>query len=120
MTPQEREEIILEAIERAYLGIPELVGNLMAQHASLNKINTKFYADHPEFRKHRDAVMSVVEMVEGKNPLMKYEDILKKSVPKIRERINTLKNMDMDNVSTNPNRQFEEIKSPKIDPHGII
>lgn len=121
ITEAEKEEIILKAVERAYLGIPELIGNMMANHVALNKINTQFYKDHPEFRDHKDAVMSVVEMTEGKNPLLDYKDILKKAVPEIKQRIKTLKKLDMDTISVNPNRQFEQIEAPKIeDPHGVI
>jgi len=121
MTPEERESIILEAIERALLLIPETMGSLMTSHAALNKQNTKFLSDHPEFRDHKDAVMSVVEMVESKNPLLEYPDILKKAVPDIRKRIKTLKRMDAKNVSRTPDRQFERIDSAKVDnPHGVI
>jgi len=120
ITKKEREEIIDAAVEKALLLIPETVGNMMSQQAVLNKMNRDFYSKHPEFKDHKKSVMSVIEMVEGKNPLAKYEDILQKAVPKIRERINTLKSVDTDTVTTNPNRQFEPFDSPKINPNGVI
>ena len=120
---KERREIIEEAVnkavEKTLLSIPEVIGNLMASHAILHKINTKFYSDYPEFKDKKDVVASVVEMVEGKNPLATYEDILKQSVPKIRERILTMKNLDMENVNSKPNRDFKGLEE-KPNPHGEI
>jgi len=121
ITAEEKEEIILAAVERAYLGIPELIGNMMANHAALMDTNKKFYNLYPEFRDHKDAVMSVVEQVEGKNPLLDHKEILKRSIPEIRKRINTLKKLNLDTVSANPPRQFERIEASKINnPHGEI
>lgn len=120
MTTEDREEIINAAVERALLLIPEVIGNMMVQHATLAKINKKLLADHPEFIGHGDAVKSVVEMVEGKDPLAKYEDILKKAIPKIGARIKALKNINIDTISANPERQFESIESPSDDSCGII
>lgn len=124
MTPEERKSIIEEAVnkavEKTLLSIPEVIGNLMASQATMANLNREFYAKHPEFKDKKDSVMSVVEQVEGKNPLMKYEDILKKSVPKIRERINTMKNLDMTNVSKHPNRTFEPLDTSSDKPHGEL
>lgn len=128
ITEEEKLEIIQRAtnlaVEKTLLLIPEVVGNLMSSHAALHKINTKFYADFPEFKDKKDVVASVVEMVEGENPLAKYEDILKQSVPKIRERILTLKGLDMENVNSKPNRDLKgldilEAERPS-NPHGDI
>jgi len=99
---EKRQEVIDEAVEKALLMLPEVVGNMMTQHVVLNKINKQFYSDYPEFKDKKDIVASIVEMTEGKNPLDKYEKILKEAVPKIRERINTLQNMDTSLVSSRP------------------
>lgn len=121
ITQEEKEEIILAAVERAYLGIPELIGNMLANHSALMETNKKFYKDYPEFRDNKDAVMSVVEQVEGKNPLLDHKEILKKAVPEIRKRIDTLKKLDVDTISANPMRQFERIDAPSDkNPHGVI
>jgi len=123
ITQEEKDEIINAAVEKTLLVIPEVIGNLMASHASLHKINTKFYADYPEFKDKKDVVASVVEMIEGKNPLAKYEDILRDAIPKIRERINTMKNLDMNNVDQKPNRDFSDLGIGEFDKskqHGEI
>lgn len=95
MTEEEKEEIIGLAVERALLMLPETVGHLITNHFAMTKLNSEFYKDYPEFTEKKDVVASVIEMVEGENPLDDYENLLKKAVPKIRERIKTVKNLDM-------------------------
>jgi len=107
VTKEEREEIICAAVERTLLTIPEVVGNLMANHAALHKINTGFYKAHPEFADRKDVVQSVVEMIEGKNPIMKYEDILDKAVPEITRRMTIIQDVD---VETKPKRMPRDFK----------
>jgi len=108
---EERNEIIGLAIERALLLLPETVGHLIANHIAMNKINSTFYADHPEFKNKKDIVVSVIEMIEGQNPQLTgdYEAILAKAVPAIKERIKTTEGMDITTASE-PNRNL----------HGII
>ncbi len=116
-----KEEFILAAIERMYLGLPETMGVLMANHAVNMERSKKIYADYPEFRSHEASVKSVIEQTEFKNPLLDFDTLLKKAVPDIRKRINTLKSLNLDTISANPLRQFEQLDSPKIDnPHGVI
>lgn len=112
ITEEEKNEIIDMAVEKALLLLPETVGALMANHAAMAEINKKFYSDYPEFKNNRDAVMSVVEKIEGENPLLDHKGILKKAVPEIRKRIETLKKTNMTTISANPNRQFKQIEAP--------
>lgn len=90
------------AAEKALLALPETVGNMMAHAATMGKLNRDFIAKHHEFKDHKDAVTSVIEKIEGKNPLMKYEDILEKAVPEIKQRISTMQSMDTSLVATRP------------------
>ena len=125
ITERERQSIIDEAVdkavERALLVLPEVVGNLIVDHVAMNKINAKFYKDHPEFKDHKDVVMSVIEATEGKNPLLNYEDLLGKAVPKIQERIKTMESLDMKTISPTPSRTYEPLSVPKIDnQHGEL
>ena len=132
VTREEIQEMIDMAIEKAtpiitekvLLLLPEVMGNLMANYAAGAEINKKFYSDHPEFKNNRDSVQSVVEMTEGKDPLAKHEDILKRAVPEIRKRIETVGKMNMETISANPSRQFEKIEAPSDqvfnDPNGVI
>ena len=107
ITEEEKEEIINKAVERALLMLPDTVGNLIANHVALSKLNSKFYADHPEFKDKKDVVVAVVEMLEGRNPLSKYEDILKEAVSEVKRRIDTLKLLDMERVQS-PTLSFKD------------
>lgn len=123
ITEEEREEIINAAVGRAMLLVPEVVGNMMSQQATLHKMNRDFYSQYPEFKDHKKSVASVIEQIEGKNPLDSYDKLLEKAVPEIRKRINTLGLLDTENITTNHNRQyesFEPLDSPKINPNGVI
>ena len=109
ITDEEKIEIINLAVEKALLMIPEVVGNMMANHAMLNKLNSKFYKDHPEFADSKDIVASVLEVVEGKNPLISYDDLLDKAIPEIKKRIQVTKTLNTDSIKLNPSRDFKQM-----------
>lgn len=113
VTPEEKEEIICAAVERCLLSMPEVIGNLMANHAALHKMNSEFYKAHPEFRDHKDVVASVVESLEGSNPLMKYDELLNKSIPEIQRRIQILKTIDVDHPAKQLPRDFSGVDVSK-------
>lgn len=117
LTQEEKEEIIAAAVERTLLAIPEVVGNLMANHAMLHKLNSEFYKAHPEFAARKDIVQAVVEYVEGKNPLTKYEDILQIAVPEIERRLLIAKDVNVDSVSKAIPRDFSKIE---ISQNGVL
>lgn len=117
ITQEEKEEIIAAAVERTLLAIPDVIGNLMANHAMLHKLNSQFYKDHPEFAKRKDIVQAVVEAVEGKNPLMKYEDILQKSVPEIERRLLISKDVNVDSVVKEIPRNFSSVD---VSQNGVL
>lgn len=108
MTKEEREDIINEAVERVLLRIPETIGNLMARHAQMNKLNREFYSKYPEFKDYRDVVASVIEGVESDYPMTDYKKLLEKAVPQIKARIRRLDNLDTENVSSRPNLTFRD------------
>jgi len=117
LTEDERNDIVNEAVERTLLAIPEVVGNLMANHAALHKINKKFYDAHPEFAARKDIVQSVVEAIEGKNPILEYEEILEKAVPEIQHRLLITKDVDVTNVTKSIPRDFSTVD---LDQNGQI
>ncbi len=92
--------------ERLLLVMPEVMGNRITQQIANSKINSAFYKAHPEFADKKEIVASVVESIEGKDPLRDYKDILNDAVPVVRERILTMKNLNM-KVSDNPSRDFK-------------
>jgi len=121
LSEEEREGIILEAVERALLALPSTVGSLIVDHMAMSKINSDFYKQHPEFADHKQAVASVIEAVEGKNPLLDYKDLLNKAIPEIHERIRTVGSLNMETVSSNPSRAYEPLPVSKVDNvHGEL
>lgn len=109
ITQEEKDEIVALAVERTLLAIPEVVGNLIANHAALHKINKDFYDKHKEFATRKDIVQAVVEMVEGQNPLDKYPEILEKAVPEIQRRMQIVKDVNVTDVQRDMPRDFSNV-----------
>lgn len=106
MTDEERTKIVKEVIEQILIRIPDVLGNLMSNHAQMNKLNNIFYSKYPEFKKHRRIVASVMESIEGDRPLSDYSDILKEAVPKIQKFIETSDKVDTTTVDK-PSLDFD-------------
>ena len=122
---KERQSIIDEAtnkaIERTLLVMPEVIGNLITDHVAMAKINAEFYKAYPEFKDHKESVASVIEKINGENPLLDHKDLLGKAVPEIQRRIETVKSLDMTSIPSTPNRSYEPLNIPKVeDPHGKL
>ena len=108
ITKEEKQAIISESIEGLLLMLPEIMGSLITNHMSKIKLNRDFYLSHPEFRDNKDIVASVIEMVEGLDPTVGYEDILHKAVPEIKKRLGHVKDLDFKPVSR-LNRSFNDV-----------
>jgi hypothetical protein len=121
--PEERNEIIHAACEKALLMLPEVVGQLMAHHATLLDLNRTFYKEHPDFVAHTPIVRSVIEQLEGSRPTAEYKDLLRDAVPIIRERMTMQSNLDMTTVKR-PDRHMDALVSETpVDssaPHGTL
>lgn len=103
ITPEERDEIIATAVERALLVLPSVLLRLMANYDILSKVNKDFYSSNPGFQLHKDIVSSVVNEVEKENPLEDYGKLLNKSVPRIKERISIIRKVDTKTINYKPN-----------------
>ena len=108
ITEEERQSIINEAIEKALLALPEVVGNLIMNQVNLVKMNKIFYDKFPEFSTKKDIVQAVVEKVEEDYPGTDYEEILKQAVPLIRERIKVTNSLTFKDVKK-PNRNLASL-----------
>ena len=112
ISEEERQSIVNEAVEKALLVLPEVVGNLMMSQARNQKLIKDFYDKHPDLVSNEHIVAATVEQVEGNNPGLKYEEILAKSVPLIRERLRSSKLLDTKNPGRpNRNLSFLDTKS---------
>ena len=89
-----KQEVVDEVVEKVLLMLPEIMGSLITNHISKLKLNRDFYLSHPEFRDKKDIVASVIEMVEGLDPTVDYEDILQNAVPEIKKRLGKVKDLD--------------------------
>jgi len=98
ITETEINMIVDKAVEKTLLMIPEVIGNLITHHVSLNKMNKDFYEKHPDLREHKETVASVIEYVEGNNPPMDYSQLIEKAYPEIRKRLALTKDLDMETV----------------------
>ena len=98
ITESEIEMIVDKAVEKTLLMIPEVIGNLITHHISLNKMNKDFYEKHPDLREHKEMVASVIEYTEGNNPPMDYSQLIEKAYPEIRKRLALTKDLDMETV----------------------
>jgi hypothetical protein len=107
ITNEERESVINAAVERILLRLPEVMGNLMANHANNIKMNREFYAKYPDFKDHKDVVTSVIEYFDGKNPSAEYSEVLEKAVPEIRKQIKTQSGLTFD-TTEKPNLDFSK------------
>lgn len=118
ITPEERQSIIDEAVnkavEKALLALPDTMANLFADHKALIDSRDDFYKKYPEFAKHREAVQSVMAEVDGKNPFLSLKEKYDMAVPEIRHRIKTMSGLDMTSVSSHPNRHIESISKPAM------
>lgn len=108
ITIEEKNQIINEAVEKALLKMPEVVGNLITNHMAKIKTNKEFYAKYPDLAKNKQMVASVVEALDGANPNMPYESLLDKAATVAREKIKTSDTLDTFNI-TKPNRDLSKI-----------
>ena len=98
ITPEERESIILEAIERALLLLPDTMARLMVQQKNVRDLSAKFYKDHPEFVKHKELVGRTVEKTEAEMPGVDYSKVLERAAGKLKKRVHETKTLDLTKV----------------------
>jgi hypothetical protein len=111
ITEEERTSIVNEAVEKALLALPDVIGNLIMHQTNLIKSNREFYKSNPEFASSKDVVSSVIEKFQLANPNLDYAEILKQAIPAIKERIKTVRGLDTVNVGR-PNRDLKQISFP--------
>jgi hypothetical protein len=82
--------------------------------ANILRLTRTFYEKNPELANSKDIVASVVERLEGSNPGLKYEEILARAIPLIKEQIKTTASLDLKSVNR-PSRHL-----PTLSDHGEI
>lgn len=94
LSEKDLEEIVFNVTEKVLLRIPEVIGNLMMNHAEMNKLTKDFHAKNPEFMSDPLTVSSVTGQLERENAGMSYEKILELAAPLIKKRMNIVKTTD--------------------------
>ena len=107
ITDEEKEILINEITERMLLKIPDIVGNLITVYAEKIRMSKEFYAKYPEFSDHKDVVASVIESLDANSKFKPFKEVVEDSVPVIRRRIESLKNIDMKTIRK-PNLDFSQ------------
>lgn len=99
ITNEEFDRIVFKVTEKVLLRMPEVIGNLQMNLAETSKMTKEFYSKYPDFKNDPQTVQGVLGELDKANAGMKYEDILTKAVPMIRERMKTVKSLDTTSIS---------------------
>ena len=105
ITKEERESIINEAVERTLLAIPEVIGNLIMNHASKLRASKLFYDKYPQFKNYKELVAAVIEKIDDSDMSKNFDQIIEAAVPEIESKIKAMKNLDMKKVKK-PDLEF--------------
>lgn len=98
LSEEEFEKIVVAVCERVLNRQAEIIGNLMENHIEIHKMTKGFYKKYPEFKKDPLTARAVFRELEEKHPGVKYDELLKKSVPLIRSRLKTIEGLDIKDV----------------------
>lgn len=123
ITEEEKQEIINAAVEKTLLLIPETMGNLMKEHATMLSMKKDFFDEHKDLIGFDHVLAKVTEKLEHDNPGKDYKSLLNQAAGIAREQIKQTKHLDMETVSSHPDRVFKplvinEAVRPKL--HGEI
>ena len=99
----EEERIVLKVVERVLTMMPEIIGNLIANHSANAEIKKDFYSKHPEFESHPEIVREVIAKIEGDNIGKPYDEILSLAIPRIKESINLRGSLNTSEVPSKDN-----------------
>jgi len=99
LSEQEIQMLEDRIVEKVLLMIPDVIGNLITHHMTMNKTNQDFYKKHTDLQNHKDIVAKVLEQVEGENPLLDHQKLLDKALPKIHEQVKLSTGLSMEDVS---------------------
>ncbi len=110
ITEEEKTEIINLAVEKALLMLPDVVANLAANHSEMMSIKKEFFEKNKDLVDHKDITASVIESIESQNPGMSYREVLRKSIPIIRDRLLTVKGLDVSSAPR-PTRRIPSLST---------
>lgn len=100
LNEKQMNDIVFQVTEKVLLKLPEVVGNLMQNHAITNKLSKTFFETYPEFKTDPITTKSVIEQIELNNPEKSYQEILDLAVPEIKTRMKTINSLDVKEVKS--------------------
>lgn len=109
------DNLVLAITEKVLLRMPEVIGNLMMNHAEVHKLTKGFYEKYPTFKENPFAVRSVLEQLEQENSGMSYDKLLNKAVPKIKERLK-----QTEDLNTSASKPIESLNLSIADSNGVL
>lgn len=95
MTSEEEKRIVDKVTENLYKSLPEIVANIVRSVQTHSQRFMEFYKKYPEFREYPEIVGETIQMVEGRDPLRPYDEVIELAVPEIRKAIQERKKVDM-------------------------
>lgn len=95
LTNKQEDKIVQKVIEQILNKMPEVIGNLMSQHATMNKIQKDFFKNNTHFKEHKEIVAQVVKETEGGDITLGYHEIMDKAIPEINRRIGLKEKLDV-------------------------
>ena len=103
ITSEEEERLVLKVVERVLTIMPEVIGNLIANHSSNAKIKEDFYNKYPEFKSHPEIVREIIAKVESDSIGKPYDEILSLAIPRIKDSINLRGSLNTSEVPSKDN-----------------
>lgn len=101
-------EVLTRVYETAYedilRAIPTVLGNVSKHMGAVQGIVRKFFEDNKEFRGHESLVQEFIGKIEGENPGLPYEEIVKLAKPEIESALIRLVKMPIEVSDKNPGK----------------
>ena len=88
------DELVQLAVQEALRILPIVNENIIKQSAVLHDKSKQFYVDNPELTQNKKLVAGVIERIEGENPGLAFEDILKKAAPEAKSAMASMSQVD--------------------------
>lgn len=83
--------IVKLSVEESLKVLPSVLNHLVYQSAYLKSLSDKFYKDNKDLANNKQIMAKAIESVEGKNPGLSYEEILKEAAKEARSTIAKMK-----------------------------
>jgi len=98
LSNEQMDQLVFDITEKILLRMPEVLGNLIKEHASMKKLTDSYLDENPNFKGHSLIIQKVLEKLEETNSGLAYEKLLVLATPKIKQQIALSSGCDTENV----------------------